>query len=332
MTWNKWHERCLNEMEAELTEGTVVGYKNGFTKWLPLSWRNKALTSFTREDVSNLIYHEMTKNPNVSKNIQRTVLQKIKRVFQLAVDSDLLPKNPASTISVKVPVKTQEVLNSNDVNLLLHAAKECNHPYYYHWAIVLFTAMRSGELYALRWADVDFQTKLIHITKQWTAKDGLHPTKSNSNRVVPICPQLKKILLEVKNNGPYEERFLLGKKTLKKYPLGDSRRLGPKFTDLVLPRSSDWRHGEQAKFLKSFCQSVGITPVKFHDLRATVITNMLAKGVPLAKVMAIAGHTDISVTNEYLRLAGVDIQEGTTHKLSYYAPERIRNNLVNLYK
>lgn len=59
--------------------------------------------------------------------------------------------------------------------------------------------------------------------------------------------------------------------------------------DLVLPRLDEWTNGMQAQVTKEFCEAIGVTPIKFHDLRATFITNLLASGVPLVKVMAIVG-------------------------------------------
>ena len=56
--------------------------------------------------------------------------------------------------------------------------------------------------------------------------------------------------------------------------------------------------------------------IKFHDLRATFITNMLAKGVALNVVMSIVGHRRIATTDIYNRLAGVGVK-GSTNKLSY---------------
>ena len=99
------------------------------------------------------------------------------------------------------------------------------------------------------------------------------------------------------------------------------------FDDFVLPRIREWRLGFQAKALGDFCEALGITRVKFHDLRATFITGMLSEGVPLVKVMAIVGHSEVSTTNEYLRLAGVDIKEGMTEKLRYRIGETPANIL-----
>lgn len=88
----------------------------------------------------------------------------------------------------------------------------------------------------------------------------------------------------------------------------------------VVPRLQEWANGEQARITKEFCQSLGIIPVKFHDLRATFITNLLARGESLARVMAIVGHRQIKTTNGYLRKAGVDVQ-GATDKLGYDLPD-----------
>jgi integrase len=89
--------------------------------------------------------------------------------------------------------------------------------------------------------------------------------------------------------------------------------------EFILPHFIEWQNGEQAPVLREFCESIGITSVKFHDLRATFITNLLARGESLARVMAMVGHTQIKTTNVYLRKAGVDVQGGTS-KLGYSLP------------
>lgn len=72
------------------------------------------------------------------------------------------------------------------------------------------------------------------------------------------------------------------------------------------------KNDEHASVLREFCESIRITSVKYHDLRATFITNLLAHGESLARVMAIGGHTQIKTANVYLRKAGVDVQGGTS--------------------
>jgi integrase len=100
----------------------------------------------------------------------------------------------------------------------------------------------------------------------------------------------------------------------------------------VLESLVHWRSGEQAKIIKIFCREVGITPIKFHDLRATFITQMLLKGVPLAKVMTIVGHSTIKTTMRYLRLVAQDTH-GATESLGITLPRDFdTGNVVNLFQ
>lgn len=99
--------------------------------------------------------------------------------------------------------------------------------------------------------------------------------------------------------------------------------------EFVLPHLTEWTRGEAAKVIKSFCKSIQITEIRFHDLRATFITNLLARGESLARVMAIVGHADMETTNVYLRKAGIELKDGT-ERLGYKLPAIQADNVVQL--
>jgi integrase len=88
---------------------------------------------------------------------------------------------------------------------------------------------------------------------------------------------------------------------------------------------------KQAQVTRDFCFGIGITPVKFHDLRATFITNLLARGESLARVMSIVGHNELKTTNLYLRKAAVDVQGGT-NKLGYKVPKVENAEVISLFE
>ena len=324
-TWQRWHNEALRRMRFTLKESTAIGYDGGLKKWLSEDWQQRNIAAITRNDVFQLIFETLSE---ATEHTKRAVLRKTKRIFQMALEEGIITRNPALGIQVKTPPPKKKVLNSSEANLLLRAAWDCQHRFYYHWAFALFTGMRSGEMYALCWTDIDLETGLISVTKQWTSKDGLHQTKTNRNRVVPISPDLRKILLELKQLGPFSETLRASANYQRNASGVPLEAQETKSNDLLLPRCPEWRYGEQALILKAFCQSLGIPLVKFHDLRATFITNMLAQGVPLVKVMAIVGHSEMSTTNEYLRLAGVDVKEGTTERLGYYLQNDQVGNII----
>src|SRR5690606_1773750 len=116
-------------------------------------------------------------------------LKHVRRIFAMAIEEGILAKNPAKGIKVKVPESKKLVFNKTEVMALLEEAKKQNHPYYNHWVLALLTGMRTGELYALQWTDIDFESGFISITKSWNRKNGFGPTKSTLNRVVPISKE-----------------------------------------------------------------------------------------------------------------------------------------------
>ena len=303
-SWGEWLEECLKRMSLDLKKSTVEGYEGELKKWIPSFWQNKELKFFDKSEVHALIFEEI--GHRASANRQKEILKKLKRVFEMAVEEGIITNNPCKGIKVKVPPPKQDVFNPKEAQKLLEEAKACRSRWYPLWATALFTGMRCGELYCLRTGDIDFDSGFIHVTKQFTSKDGVHPTKGNRNRLVPISDEIRPLLEElVKNGGNKEELWKWGPldpKTKKE------TKVPVKWNDLLLPRLNEWKRGSQSKALRSFCRLAGITPVKFHDLRATFITNMLSHGEPLTRVMAIVGHNRLATTDTYNRLAGVNIK------------------------
>lgn len=290
--WKGWFDHCIERMTMELMPSTVINYRGKLDKWVTPVWGNKCLKDFTRSDVHRLIFDELP--PDMNPYSRRNLLKMVNRIFQMAVEEGYLDRNPCLGLSVRVPEADQKVLTSSEVEKFLTEAKLVGHAFYPVWVMALMTGMRSGELYALQWDDVDFETKLIRVTKQWTSKNGITPTKTRKCRIVPIS----KVLLEFLKEHKLQSKAW--------YPF-------------VLPRLSKWERGEQALVTREFCAVAGVTSLKFHDLRATFITNLLSRGVSLARVMSIVGHTELKTTNGYLRKSGVEVL-GATDDLSYDLP------------
>lgn len=312
-SFKDWHEECLKRMKLTHKLGTIQGYDGALKAYLRDDWQARHLADFSRADVHELIHETMN---TASANLRKNTFKKIQRLFEMAVEEGLISKNPAHGIQVKVPEPKQTVLNTQEAEVLLQKAKEIGHRFYTVWAFALMTGMRSGEMFALRWCDIDFETGFISVNKQWTSKDGLHETKANRNRVVPISPELARFLRVLRAEGEQTDTLSQG-------------NLSVTHKDYVLPRLEEWKHGEQAQVLRDFCRAIGITEVKFHDLRATFITNMLSQGVPLVAVMAIVGHRKMSTTDRYLRFAGVGIK-GATENLGYRLPQVEGENVIRL--
>ncbi|MEC7276316.1 MAG: site-specific integrase [Bdellovibrionota bacterium] len=299
-TWKKWHEECLKRMQYNRKQSTIAGYSGQLNKWLPTEWKEKEVGQISKANVFKLLFEDI--GGQVTEHTRKSLLKMLRRIFEMAVEEGLIATNPTKGIAVKLPQREQKVLTADEAQLFLKAARETDHRFYPIWTLALMTGMRSGEMYALKWSDVDLDAGIIAVNKQWTSKDGFGPTKTREARAVPISPELKVFLAERKLKAEGE---------------------------FVLPHLREWTNGEQAQVTREFCRSIEITEVKFHDLRATFITNMLAQGVPLVTVMAIVGHRKMSTTDVYLRLAGVNVK-GATEKLGYSLPKAMTDNVLQL--
>ena len=300
-TWEEWAKICIDSMKMECRASTIISYEGIVKKWINPHWKNLSLDEITRSEIHDLVFHKVQ---GVSQSTRSNILKRIKKILDMALSEGLIPNNPALGLKVKIPETHQKVLNASEISTLLYEAKAFKHRFYEAWAFAILTGMRSGELYALRWSNVDFDNGFIHVVQSWSNKNGFGPTKSARNRVVPISSECDKFLkeLRLKSRGEF-----------------------------VLPRLKEWEHGDQAKILRSFCEGIGTTPVRFHDLRATFITQMLTRGVALAKVMSIVGHSELKTTQGYLRLCGQDLK-GATDDLGVTIPSDIQGADIISFK
>ncbi len=317
-TWGDWHEECLQRMKLSFKISTIKSYDGGLRKWLPREFVELPLEKVKPQNIHNLIFNHI--GDRVSPYSQKHILKMINRILQMALEDGIIVRNPALGIRIRAPQTQQEVLNSKEAHFLLEEAFKCNHRFYKVWVFALMTGMRSGEMFALRWQDVDLESGFISVNKQWTNKDGIAPPKNRENRTIPINGDLRGFLQECK-----------ARKESYSQELWDSRlKKQVMIKDFLLPRMKEWEHGEQAQVLREFCRAIDITSIRFHDLRATFITNMLSQGAPLVQVMAVVGHRRMSTTDEYLRLAGINVQ-GVTERISYGLPQQdVGENVVSL--
>ena len=292
LRWSEWFEDCMNQLKVSHKPSTVYTYGKVCGKWVNDHLNAKELRKITKMDIHEMLYEKMP-DSECTQHTRKQVLKITKRILQIAIDNGKLDRNPCQGMMVKVPETEMKVLNGSEAQELLTQGKITGHRFYPVWLVALFTGIRSGELISLKWSDIDLETRQIKVVRSWNNKNGYTPTKNQRNRIVPISDELLVFLKQLKLKRGQEE--------------------------FVLPQLDEWKRGDAAQVLKDFCRVIKITEIRFHDLRATFITNLLARGTPLVQVMAIVGHSELETTNEYVRKAGIELH-GATDKLGYVVP------------
>lgn len=347
-SWRRWKESCIMKMRNEgLKESTLKNYDTILDKWKDPAWDDMFLSDIDR-DVAYKYFQSYLINKGASDWTRQNIHKRIHRLFELALEDGEISRNP--TRGIKINAKSSEgvAFTQSEVEILLTQAKKSNHYYYPHWVVALLTGLRNGELSALRYSKINFDSNTILIDEQFTSKDGLHLPKKGKTRTIDLGPELKEFILMLrKTEGlqkaelwkhiayPIEiDEIIGGSKTGRKIPSVDKRKEYVEIDDLVLPRIRSWTQGGQARELREFCSLIGIREAKFHDLRATHITNLLSNGVSISKVMHQVGHSQMSTTDAYHRLAGVEVR-GITEKLGFDVPKAPEpnddDNVVQLF-
>lgn len=215
------------------------------------------------------------------------------KALKYAVKMDLIPFNPAD--KVERPKKQRYIADyyrQEELERLLEASKD--HPYSLLIQTAAFYGLRRGEVVGLKWDAIDFERDTITIKHIVTnAKiDGKceivcadrAKTKS-SLRSLPLVSNIREKLLALREQQK-ENRRVCGNCYSKKY---DGYVFVDAMGNIFNPRSVT------ANFSKLLEQN-GLRHIRFHDLRHSCASLLLANDVPLKQIQEWLGHSDIGTT------------------------------------
>ena len=155
------------------------------------------------------------------------------------------------------------------------------------FTVALALGLRQGEALGLRWDAVDFTAGSLHVRTalQWVGKNWqlVEPKSVRSRRVVAL-PRVAIVALRAHRVRQKKERLLAG---------GDWQDTGLVFTTRS---GTAIDPNNLTKEFKRVLKQVGLPAVRFHDLRHTAATFLLAQGVDARTIMETLGHSQISLT------------------------------------
>jgi integrase len=218
----------------------------------------------------------------------------INMVFKNAVEDELIQMNPASF--AKSPAQDKsfkgKFYNVEQVGRLLEACKgDTIYPIVY---LTVVYGLRRSEVMGLKWDAADFGSNMLSIKRTVVMAGSIvekDKTKNHSSfRSYPLTEKVRSILLE-RREVQERQRRILGK---------DFTENGYVFT---------WQDGRMIrpdyvshKFHK-IVDGAGLPVIRFHDLRHTTASVMLAKKWTLKDIQEWLGHSDITVTaNTYTHI------------------------------
>ena len=156
------------------------------------------------------------------------------------------------------------------------------------FVLALTTGMRRGEILALKWQDIDFEQNMLQVRRIFTRSKGqryleAEPKTEKSRRSVAL-PAITTTLLKKHQASQQELRRQVGE-YWQAHDLVFCTALGtPLNPNKVLER------------FKTVLKKAGLPAIRFHDLRHSAATMLLAMGVHPKVVQELLGHNQISMT------------------------------------
>ena len=211
----------------------------------------------------------------LSAKTVRNLHQTLSSALDLAVQQRLIPSNPAAGCALP-RAERQEIrtLTTDQLNAFFREAKASGVLELYY--LDLATGLRRGELLGLRWEDIDWQHRELHIRRQLARVGGKvteAPLKTkNAYRTLPLGEDTIGILAQQKEKVGTSPWVFPG-------PAG-----GPLSPDSVL------------HMLHRVLERAGLPRLRFHDLRHTFATLALQNGIDVKTVSGMLGHYSAGFT------------------------------------
>lgn len=282
-------------------------YESAYLTHIKPAFGKMQLASIHSEQLQKLL---VEKSQTLSHTVVKIIYIILSEIFSYAHSEGDLSRNPMH--NVKMPKKAtfkpeREIvaLESDEVRAVERIAEMKNkngRPFIMQAHALVFlvhTGLRCGEFLALKWSDIDFESRIVTVNKNLSMvydrdKDGVRIkhkkarikcTKTASgNRIVPLNTKAIAALNSLK--AVYREMDIVS----------DSVAVTRKGTTL----SSD----QLRRVLRRVLAYAGIDkPFTLHQLRHTFATQALNAGIPITVVSKWLGHANISVTyNTYIHV------------------------------
>jgi integrase len=189
----------------------------------------------------------------------------MKHMFNLAIAWGKATANPVKGIRLlRETALPERILTREEITKVLAVCSDYFRPIV---LTALHTGMRKGEILGLKWAQVDLEARVITILF----------SKSGRIRKIPINAVLYDVLIGLKEKSVSEYVFTCRRTKL---PPGEIR----------------------TAWLTTLRKS-GIIHCRFHDLRHTFASHLVASGVDIVTVKELLGHADIKMTMRYAHSA-----------------------------
>jgi site-specific recombinase XerD len=231
------------------------------------------LEQLTSKLVSDFKLRRMLSVSPASVNVD---LRSMKALFSVLVQWEWLTKNPFMNVKlIRIPETETPFLNEEQISMVISSIK--NEQLKQIVTFAYYTGCRLNEILHVRWSDIDWANSRISIRNS-----ASFTTKSRKNRMVPMHPELAKILSQMRSQAENDNVFW-------------NKRGGMVLRDTI-----------SHQFKRVLRRNKLPETLHFHSLRHSFASVLVEKGTPIYHVSKLLGHSSVKVTERYAHLYAED--------------------------
>jgi len=256
-------KRRLEYVQAYCTKQHYLDNKTMLTRFAA-RWGHLPVSMVTKSMIQDWVL-DMVEKGYTNNNINRHI-RSLKTLFQMAVDSEAINRNPVIGIKFLPHEERPKTIPSiaSIHEMLLRASAEERA----YLTIIWLTGARVSEINQLAWEDVDFDKGTVSLATR-KSKGGV-----KKYRTIPMLPQVKKAL-----------RFMWSR-----------RGEGSQTWVFENPRTE-----KPYIYRDKLILRVGQGKIGYHHLRHTTATILAALGVETPAIQKILGHSRLETTERYIQ-------------------------------
>lgn len=239
---------------------------------------NKRFNQVTRLQIQN--FHAAVKDEGLAPATANHYVKLIRRMFNLAMEWQMVDSNPASRIPMfPEDNKIERYMNDEELGRLLEVLRTDHRRSICLIAMFLLsTGARLNEALSATWDQIDQEKRIWRIPAS--------NSKSKRMRVVPLNDSAMDVINQLDTEGNYDHLFI-NKKREKPYV-------------------------SISKIWEELRDKAGLPHLRIHDLRHQFASFLVNGGNSLYTVQQILGHSDPSVTQRYAHLSTQALQEAAS--------------------
>ncbi|MDP3322015.1 MAG: site-specific integrase [Hydrogenophaga sp.] len=236
---------------------------------ISVAFGDKRLNQVSRLQIQS--FHSSLLKENLAPATANHHLKMIRHMLNLAVEWDMLEKNPASRIHMfEENNKIERYMDEAQLGNLLDVLKsDSRRSVCLIATFLLATGCRLNEALTALWTQVDQDKRVFRVSAS--------NSKSKRMRPVPLNDTAIEVINQLDTKGIYAHLFI-NKRTKKPYV-------------------------NIAKVWEQLRAKAGLPNLRIHDLRHQAASNLINSGSSLYIVQQILGHSDPSVTQRYAHLS-----------------------------